>query len=182
MDCGSQCSPRKSVLATGGIGACFDRTTNPGTSRGAGLAAAARSGVRLADLEFLQFHPTALAVEADPLPLLTEALRGAGATLLDDSGGRFMRAVHPDAELAPRDVVARRVAALQAAGQAVWLDASGIPDLAAQFPAACAIAASAGLDARCESASRRDRGTLSYGRRRNRCRGPVVTRRIVGLR
>jgi len=136
------------VLATGGIGACFDQSTNPGTSRGAGLAAAARRGVRLADLEFVQFHPTALAVESDPLPLLTEALRGAGAVLLDDSGDRFMRAIHRDAELAPRDVVARRVAALQAAGQAVWLDASGIADLATRFPAACAIAASAGFDAR----------------------------------
>ncbi len=136
------------VLATGGVGACFDRTTNPATSSGSGLAAAARRGVRLADLEFLQFHPTALAVDADPLPLLTEALRGAGAVLLDDSGDRFMQAFHPDAELAPRDIVARRVAALQAAGRAVWLDASGIPDLAARFPAACALAARAGLDAR----------------------------------
>ncbi len=135
------------VLATGGIGACYDRTTNPGTSRGAGLAAAARRGVRLADLEFLQFHPTALAVESDPLPLLTEALRGAGAVLLDERGDRFMQAVHPDAELAPRDVVARRVAAMQAAGRPVWLDATGIPDLAARFPAACAIARIAGLDA-----------------------------------
>ena len=135
------------VLATGGIGACFDRTTNPASSRGAGLAAAARCGLRLADLEFVQFHPTALAVDSDPLPLLTEALRGAGALLLDDSGERFMRAVHPDAELAPRDVVARRVAALHAAGQAAWLDASRIPDLEARFPAACALARRAGLDA-----------------------------------
>ena len=121
------------VLATGGIGACFDRTTNPASSRGAGLAAAARSGLRLADLEFVQFHPTALAVDSDPLPLLTEALRGAGALLFDDSGERFMRAVHPDAELAPRDVVARRVAAMHTAGQAAWLDASRIPDLEARF-------------------------------------------------
>ena len=134
------------VLATGGIGACFDRTTNPGISRGAGLAAAARSGVCLADLEFMQFHPTALAVEADPLPLLTEALRGAGAVLLDDSGDRFMQAAHADAELAPRDVIARRVAALQAAGRTAWLDATGIPDLATRFPAAFALAAHAGLD------------------------------------
>ena len=137
----------QTVLATGGIGACFDRTTNPATSRGAGLAAAARRGVRLADLEFMQFHPTALAVASDPLPLLTEALRGAGAVLLDDSGDRFMQGVHRDAELAPRDVVARRVAALQSAGRQAWLDATGVPDLAARFPAACEQARRAGFDA-----------------------------------
>ena len=79
-------------------------------SRGGGLAAAARRGLRLADLEFVQFHPTALDVEGDTLPLLTEALRGAGALLVDDSGRRFMPAIHPDAELAPRDVVARAIA------------------------------------------------------------------------
>lgn len=135
------------VLATGGIGGCFDRTTNPSTSRGAGLAAAARRGVRLADLEFVQFHPTALAVDADPLPLLTEALRGAGAVLLDGSGNRFMMAIHPDAELAPRDVVARSVFAMTAAGRQVLLDATGVPDLATRFPGACALARDAGLDA-----------------------------------
>lgn len=134
------------VLATGGIGACFDRTTNPATSRGAGLAAAARHGVQLADLEFVQFHPTALAVKADPLPLLTEALRGAGAVLLDESGGRFMQAIHPDAELAPRDIVARSVAAIHAQGRQVLLDATGVPDVAARFPGTCALARSAGLD------------------------------------
>ncbi len=134
------------VLATGGIGACFSRTTNPASSRGTGLAAAARHGVRLADLEFVQFHPTVLAVEADPLPLLTEALRGAGAVLLDESGHRFMQAIHRDAELAPRDVVARSIAAIIAAGGQVRIDATGIPDLAAQFPGACALARAAGLD------------------------------------
>ena len=134
------------VLATGGIGACFDRTTNPATSGGAGLAAAARRGVLLADLEFVQFHPTALAVDLDPVPLLTEALRGAGARLLDDSGERFMNAIHPDAELAPRDVVARSVHAFRAAGRPVFLDATAVPDLAARFPGTCQIARAAGLD------------------------------------
>jgi L-aspartate oxidase len=134
------------VLTTGGIGACFDRTTNPATSRGIGLAVAARQGVRLADLEFVQFHPTALAVDADPLPLLTEALRGAGAVLLDESGNRFMQAIHPDAELAPRDVVARGVAAINAEGRPVFLDATNVPDVAARFPGACALARAAGLD------------------------------------
>lgn len=134
------------VLATGGIGACFDRTTNPRTSSGAGLAAAARRGVLLADLEFVQFHPTALAIESDPLPLLTEALRGAGAKLLDDSGDRFMKSIHPDAELAPRDVVARSVHALRESGRAVFLDATAVPDLISRFPGACQIARAAGLD------------------------------------
>ncbi|MGH8249271.1 MAG: L-aspartate oxidase [Steroidobacteraceae bacterium] len=134
------------VLATGGIGACFDHTTNPATSGGAGIAAAARRGVLLADLEFVQFHPTALAVDADPLPLLTEALRGAGARLLDDAGERFMTAIHRDAELAPRDVVARSVHALRAAGRSVFLDATGVGGLETRFPGACALARTAGLD------------------------------------
>jgi L-aspartate oxidase len=134
------------VLATGGIGACFDRTTNPATSAGAGLAAAARRGVRLADLEFVQFHPTALAIDADPLPLLTEALRGAGAKLLDDSGRAFMATIHGDADLAPRDVVARNVHALTASGRGVFLDATGVRDLETRFPGACALARAAGLD------------------------------------
>jgi L-aspartate oxidase len=137
------------VLATGGPGACFGYTTNPATSRGSGLAAAARCGVRLADLEFMQFHPTALALDSDPLPLISEALRGAGAVLVDDSGERFMPAIHADAELAPRDIVARAVAARRAAGRDVLLDATGIARLEARFPGACAIARAAGLDATC---------------------------------
>lgn len=134
------------ILATGGIGACFDRTTNPATSRGAGLAAAARRGVTLSDLEFVQFHPTALDVEGDPLPLLTEALRGAGAVLLDGSGRRFMPAIHPDAELAPRDVVARAIALRRLAGEPVLLDATRVDEIATRFPGATAIARAAGLD------------------------------------
>jgi L-aspartate oxidase len=134
------------VLATGGIGACFPRSTNPATSRGAGLAAAARRGVRLADLEFVQFHPTALAAAGDPLPLLTEALRGAGAVLLDAAGERFMQAIHPDAELAPRDIVARSVAAREADGKQVFLDLAPVRDLAARFPGAVAAARAAGFN------------------------------------
>jgi len=134
------------ILATGGIGSCFDRTTNPATSRGAGLVAAARRGVSLSDLEFVQFHPTALDVEGDPLPLLTEALRGAGAVLLDGSGRRFMPAIHPDAELAPRDVVARAIAVRRLAGETVLLDATQVAGIAEHFPGATAIARAAGLD------------------------------------
>lgn len=112
------------VLASGGIGRLFSRTTNPVEVTGDGLAMAARAGARLADVEMVQFHPTALAAPgADPMPLLTEALRGEGAILVDAAGRRFMSAEHPDAELAPRDVVARAIARRLAAGDEVFLDA-----------------------------------------------------------
>ncbi len=114
------------VLATGGIGTLWQHTTNPAEATGDGLAMAARAGAELANLEFVQFHPTALAVGDDTgaasLPLLTEALRGAGAHLLDDDGGRFMTSEHPSAELAPRDVVARAVWRRLTDGQGVFLD------------------------------------------------------------
>ncbi len=111
------------VLATGGLGRLFARTTNPVESTADGLAMAARAGARLVDVEFVQFHPTALAAGVDPMPLLTEALRGEGAILIDDLRERFMPAEHPDAELAPRDVVARAIWSRLAAGRTVYLDA-----------------------------------------------------------
>ena len=114
------------VLATGGIGMTWWHTSNPIESTGDGLAMAARAGAKLADLEFVQFHPTALAVKNETngasLPLLTEALRGAGALLLDESGYRFMVAEHPAAEMAPRDVVARAIEKRTRAGHRVYLD------------------------------------------------------------
>ena len=138
------------VLATGGIGIAWERTTNPPESTGDGLAMAARAGAKLANLEFMQFHPTALAVDAGDsnLTLLTEALRGAGATLLDESGYRFMRDIHALAELAPRDVVARAIHARVSCGQQVRLDLA--PALrskgASAFPGAVAAAKHAGFD------------------------------------
>jgi L-aspartate oxidase len=111
------------VLATGGLGGLYRYTTNPTASRGSGIAIAARAGARLADLEFVQFHPTALDVPSDPLPLVTEALRGEGAWLVDERGARIMAGIDPALELAPRDVVARRVFAVRAAGGRVYLDA-----------------------------------------------------------
>jgi L-aspartate oxidase len=136
------------VLATGGVGACFSRTTNPAEATGDGLAMAARAGALLADLEFVQFHPTALAVDGDgPAPLLTEALRGAGAVLLDGAGRRFMLDEHPLAELAPRDVVARAVGKRAAAGETVLLDLR--PALAHEpegFPTVLALCAEHGFD------------------------------------
>lgn len=139
------------VLATGGVGGAYARTTNPPEATGDGLALAARAGALLADVEFVQFHPTALAVDADPAPLLTEALRGAGAVLLDRRGTRFMAAEHPLAELAPRDVVARAIGARVAAGEPVLLDLR--PALAAKpdgFPTVLALCAAHGLDPRRE--------------------------------
>ncbi len=111
------------ILATGGIGSVYLWTTNPPESTGDGLAMAARAGARLTDLEFVQFHPTALAVNANPLPLLTEAIRGEGAVLIDGRGRRFMPDDHPDAELAPRDVVARSIWSRRSRGTEVFLDA-----------------------------------------------------------
>jgi L-aspartate oxidase len=115
---------RAVVLATGGIGRLFARTTNPPEARGEGLALAWRAGARLADLEFVQFHPTALDCGADPMPLLTEALRGAGALLVDERGLRALADAGPQAELLPRDVVARALWSALASGRRAFLDAS----------------------------------------------------------
>ena len=140
------------VVATGGIGMAWWQTTNPVEATGDGLAMTARAGATLANLEFVQFHPTALAVESNKdgasLPLLTEALRGAGALLLDESGQRFMLDEHPDAELAPRDVVSRAIHERTRRGQRVYLDLR--PVLAGErqdsFPTAVEYAREAGLD------------------------------------
>jgi L-aspartate oxidase len=114
------------VLATGGLGQLYLNTTNPASACGDGLAMALRAGIRLKALEFVQFHPTALACAADPLPLVTEALRGAGAALVDKRGQRIMQSIHQDGDLAPRDVVARAVWSHVSQEQRVWLDATGI--------------------------------------------------------
>src|SRR5215472_2898328 len=110
------------IFATGGLGSLFAVTTNPREARGEGLGMAARAGAVVADPEFVQFHPTAIAVGRDPAPLATEALRGEGGLLVDESGHRFMPAVHKAAELAPRDVVARAIHRELAAGRKVFLD------------------------------------------------------------
>ncbi|MFP3914949.1 MAG: L-aspartate oxidase [Actinomycetota bacterium] len=134
------------VLATGGAGRIFSHTTNPEGVTGDGIAMAARIGARLADLEFVQFHPTALQASTDPMPLVTEALRGEGATLVDACGRRFMDAHHPMAELAPRDVVARAIFQRQDRGLDTFLDTGGVPHVAERFPTVTASARSAGLD------------------------------------
>ncbi len=136
------------VLATGGAGGVYARTTNPPDVAGDGLVLAARAGARLADLEFVQFHPTALAADLDPMPLLSEALRGEGAVLVDDEGRRFMADLHPSAELAPRDVVARAIWAVLESGRKAYLDGTGAigEQFAGRFPAAAEAAAAAGFD------------------------------------
>ena len=110
------------VLAMGGIGGLYAVTTNPGSNRGRALAWAARAGAELRDPEFVQFHPTAIVTGRHPTWLATEALRGDGAWLINDRGERFMTKLHPDAEMAPRDIVARGVFRQLREGQQVWLD------------------------------------------------------------
>ncbi|HTZ54354.1 MAG TPA: L-aspartate oxidase [Candidatus Acidoferrum sp.] len=138
------------VLATGGIGRLFRCTTNPVEATGDGIGMAARAGATLSDMEFVQFHPTALAIGADPMPLVTEAVRGEGAILVNDLGERFMLATHPDAELAPRDVVARAIFEQLQRGRLVGLDArASIGDkFPAEFPTVFGFCQAAGIDPR----------------------------------
>jgi L-aspartate oxidase len=140
------------VVATGGLGRTYLHTTNPLEATADGLAMAARAGVRLVDVEFVQFHPTALATGADPMPLLTEALRGEGAILVDERGHRFMEGEHPDRELAPRDVVARAIWRQLMGGHRAFLDArqavgAEFPD---RFPTVFKLCQEQGLDPRHE--------------------------------
>lgn len=141
------------VLATGGVGQLYRYTTNPVESDGSGLALAHWAGAELADLEFVQFHPTALAPVADDvatqLPLLTEALRGAGCQLVNEQGLRFMSAAHPQADLAPRDVVARAVWDQMNQGRRVFLDARPLGDsVRTRFPTFVQGCGQRGLDPR----------------------------------
>jgi L-aspartate oxidase len=116
------------VLATGGAGALYARTTNPPGATGDGIALALLAGAAVADMEFVQFHPTALAGgDGDRALLISEALRGEGARLVDAAGRRFMAAVHPDAELAPRDVVAAAIERRAARGERSYLDVRHLP-------------------------------------------------------
>ena len=136
------------VLATGGIGGLYAVTTNPAYARGEALAFAARAGAVIADAEFVQFHPTALDVGADPAPLASEALRGEGAILVNRRGERFMLRVHDAAELAPRDVVARAVYAEVRSGRGAFLDCRAAigAEFPRAFPTVYAHCRAAGLD------------------------------------
>jgi L-aspartate oxidase len=150
---------RAILIASGGAGQVYSETTNPAVATGDGIALAAEAGAELADMEFYQFHPTALAIDGAPRFLVSEALRGEGAYLRNASGERFMERYHPLLELAPRDVVARAIAreglaeaALESGGtpalRPVYLDmrhVSGI-DLNARFPGISAFLAQYGLE------------------------------------
>ena len=127
------------ILGTGGLGQVFAQTTNPSVSTGDGVALALRAGADIADVEFIQFHPTVLylgAKSSGQQPLISEAVRGEGAILLNHSGERFMQNVHPLADLAPRDVVAKAIMSqmLQQGKNHVWLDVSGVANFKERFP------------------------------------------------
>jgi len=136
------------VLASGGVGQLFDVTTNPSAAHGEGLAMAARAGAVIADPEFVQFHPTALNIGRDPAPLATEALRGEGAVLVNSGGARYMRNVHKDAELAPRDIVARATFREVHSGRGAFLDCREAigARFAENFPGLFEICSEAGID------------------------------------
>jgi L-aspartate oxidase len=142
------------LLASGGYGQLYASTTNPGTATGDGIALALRAGAAAADLEFVQFHPTVLYTgpTVGRRPLVTEAVRGEGAVLLDRAGRRFMSGVHPLADLAPRDVVAATITRTLAAtgSECVYLDATGIAGFARRFPTVAAACRDAGIDAQHE--------------------------------
>ncbi|WP_310621042.1 L-aspartate oxidase [Flexibacterium corallicola] len=136
------------VLASGGVGHLYRTTTNPIEANGHGMAMAAQAGAIIADAEFVQFHPTALDVNTDPAPLASEALRGEGATLIDGSGHRIMEGVHPDLELAPRDVVARAIHRQIAKGGKAFMDCRQAigADFKTAFPTVYAACKAADID------------------------------------
>jgi L-aspartate oxidase len=137
------------VLATGGMGHLYAHTTNPLTATADGQALAHRAGAALADLELVQFHPTALAVGESPLPLVTEAARGEGGVLRDAKGRAFMRSVHPLGDLAPRDVVARAIwSQAREDGEPVTLDLTHLPQdtVCRRFPGVDAVCRGHGID------------------------------------
>ena len=138
------------VLATGGVGQLYAVTTNPRVATADGWALAHRAGARLRDIEFLQFHPTALKLPGvNPAPLISEVVRGAGAVLVDKAGRRFALDSDQRGEMAPRDVVARAVAVADATGGA-WLDARMVVDFATRFPGITATLRRYGLAAECD--------------------------------
>ncbi|MCR1783567.1 L-aspartate oxidase [Nocardioides carbamazepini] len=147
---------RAVVLASGGLGQVFSQTTNPAVTTGDGMALALRAGATLRDLEFVQFHPTVMYLGPDSRgqqPLISEAVRGEGAFLVDDDGNRIMQGVHELADLAPRDVVAKTIMKrmLETGRPHLWLDARHLgSDSAAfwerRFPTILATARSHGID------------------------------------
>jgi L-aspartate oxidase len=123
------------IMASGGAGQVYRETTNPRVATADGHAMAYRAGATVADMAFMQFHPTTLYLPGAPRSLITEAVRGEGALLLDAAGRRFMPEVHPQAELAPRDIVSRAIVRqIAKQGGHVWLDCRPIKAFAPRFP------------------------------------------------
>jgi L-aspartate oxidase len=143
---------RAVVLATGGVGHVYGTTTNPSAVRGQGIALGLLAGAAVTGMEFVQFHPTALATgqRSGQLPLVTEALRGAGAVLRSRNGTPFMAGLHAMADLAPRDVVAAAVHRTMAADDTkhVWLDCREVTDVHRRFPTVIAACSTIGVDPR----------------------------------
>jgi len=141
---------RAVVLASGGYGQLFAETTSPATCTGDGAAAALRAGAELADLEFVQFHPTTLHVDRDPRPLISEAMRGEGAVLRDGHGNSVTAGVHPLGDLAPRDIVSRAMVArmTELGVDHLFLDAThlGAAHLERRFPTIVAACRAVGID------------------------------------
>jgi L-aspartate oxidase len=141
------------VLATGGLGQVFAQTTNPSVSTGDGVALALRAGAKVADVEFIQFHPTVLWRDdslSGQQPLISEAVRGEGAVLVNDKGVRFMKDKHPQGDLAPRDIVAIEIfkQMKETNSPHVWLDTTKIKDFAERFPTIFASCIENGIDPR----------------------------------
>lgn len=139
------------VIATGGLGQVFSQTTNPSVSTGDGVALALRAGAKVADVEFIQFHPTVLFLGENSQgqqPLISEAVRGEGAFLVNEIGERFMVKAHPLADLAPRDVVAKEIERQMRDRNLgnVWLDARAIENFASRFPTIHQSCAGIGID------------------------------------
>lgn len=122
------------VLATGGIGQLYPSTSNAVTITGDGIAMAYRAGCKLKNLEFVQFHPTMLTIDGKAYGLVSEAVRGAGGILVNNKGEKIMEGVHPQKDLAPRDVVSREVYAHYLKGEKIYLDISAVKDFRAKFP------------------------------------------------
>ncbi len=172
---------RAVVLASGGLGQVFEATTNPSVSTGDGMALALRAGAVLRDLEFVQFHPTVMWLGEDSAgqqPLISEAVRGEGAVLVDDDGVRFMQGQHELADLAPRDVVAKAIMRRmrETGAEHVWLDARhfGAAKWERRFPTILATCRSHGIDPVDRPDPGRPRLPLRLRRRGHRPARPVL--------
>ena len=143
---------KRTVLASGGCGQIWRETTNPSVATGDGMAAAFRAGATLADMEMMQFHPTTLYVAGAGRALISEAVRGEGAYLIDRQGNRFMQEYHPDAELAPRDIVSRAIHGhlLATDSNCVYLDVRHIGGFTDRFPLISQLCADFEIDVTCE--------------------------------